>query len=60
MRAYVIVTGALFALLPLVHVWRAIDAEPHLARDPSFVLITIATGALCLWALYLLRRPARL
>jgi len=41
MKAYVITTGALFGLLTLAHIWRAID-ERHLATDPWYILITVA------------------
>lgn len=55
MKAYVMTTGVVFGLLTVVHIWRIIAEGPHLAMDPWFVLITIATGALCLWAVRLLR-----
>jgi hypothetical protein len=45
MRTYVIVAGVIFGLLALVHLWR-MAAEPHLARDPWFWLVTVAAGAL--------------
>ena len=57
MRAYVATTGALFGLLVTVHLWRALDIEPNLTRDPWFLLVTLASGALCVWAFILLRRP---
>jgi heme A synthase len=44
MRSYVIATGVIFALLALVHVWRMIE-EPHLARDPWFILVTLVAAA---------------
>jgi hypothetical protein len=53
MKAYVITTGAVFGLLTLAHIWRII-AEPHLARDPWYILITVAAAALSLWAWRLL------
>jgi hypothetical protein len=59
MKAYIITTGAVFGLVTLAHFWRVLAAEPHLAKDPFFVLITIATAALCLWACALLRLPSR-
>ena len=57
MRAYVITTGAVFGLLTLVHLWRIIE-EPHLARDPWFILVTVVSGALCLAAWRVARRTA--
>ena len=59
MRAYVALTGALFALLTIVHLWRVIDIEPHLARESWFVLITLVSAALSVWAIVLLRRRSR-
>jgi hypothetical protein len=48
-------TGAVFGLLSLAHLWRII-VERHLATDPWFILITVAAGALGVWAWRLLRR----
>ncbi|HBB97545.1 MAG TPA: hypothetical protein DC054_19355 [Blastocatellia bacterium] len=59
MKAYVITTGAVFALLTLAHVLRIIMEWPHLARDPFFLLITVAAGGLGLWALRLLMLSKR-
>jgi hypothetical protein len=55
MRAYVMTTGAVFGLLFVVHIWRAIEEGLALAKDPFYILITLAAAALCLWALRLLR-----
>jgi hypothetical protein len=55
MRSYVIVTGAINGLFVVVHVWRMI-VEPHLARDPWFLLVTIAAGALSVAAWRVVRR----
>ncbi|PYS57075.1 MAG: hypothetical protein DMF76_23245 [Acidobacteria bacterium] len=55
MKAYVITTGVIFALLTLAHLLRIIMEWPHLAKDPFFLLITVAAGGLCLWAWRLLR-----
>ena len=59
MKAYVMTTGTVFGLLTLAHIWRAVEAEPHLATEPWYILITLATAALCLWALRLLWRSPR-
>jgi hypothetical protein len=55
MRSYVIVAGAIFGLLAVLHVWRMI-VEPHLARDPWYLLITVAAGALSVAAWRVVRR----
>ena len=59
MKAYLITTGSLFGLLTVVHVWRVIEEGPHLAKNPWYVLITVAGAALCLWAWRLLRLALR-
>ena len=55
MKAYLLTTGVVFALLTLAHLLRIIMEWPHLAKDPFFLLITVAAGGLCFWALWLLR-----
>jgi hypothetical protein len=57
MKAYLLTTGTVFGLLTLVHIWRAI-VESTL-RDPAFMLITVLSAALCIWAIRLLRIEAR-
>ncbi len=59
MKAYVMTTGAVFALLTLAHLLRILVEGPHLAKDPFYVLITIAAAGLCLWAWRLLRLSTR-
>ena len=55
MRVYVITTGVIFGLLVVAHLWRMV-AEPHLATDPGYLVITLAAALLGLWAGLLLRR----
>ena len=55
MKAYVTTTGAVFGLITLAHLLRIIAEGRHLMMEPWFVLLTVATGSLCLWALRLLR-----
>jgi hypothetical protein len=59
MRAYVMTTGVLFALITMAHVWRVLEENSSLATDPWYVLITFAAAALCLWAWRLLRLSTR-
>jgi hypothetical protein len=59
MKAYVMTTGAVFGLLFLAHLLRIIMEGTHLAKDPFYVLITVAAGSLCVWAwrlVWLLKR----
>lgn len=59
MKAYVMTTGVLFGLMVLVHLWRAIEEGPYLAKDPWFAVITLVAAGLCLWAWRLLRLAPR-
>jgi len=56
MKAYVVATGVVFALLTVVHLWRIIE-EPHLASDPWFILATVVSAALSVTAWLVARRP---
>jgi uncharacterized membrane protein len=59
MKAYVITSGAIFAVLTIAHLLRIAVENRHLATDPFFVLITLASATLCIWAWYVLRRSNR-
>lgn len=58
MKVYVLTTGALFGLLTVAHLWRMI-VERDRVVDPWYILITVAAGALCVWAWLLYRRTTR-
>ena len=58
MKAYLIATGVIFGLVALAHLWRVAGGEAHLAKDPVFILLTIAAVALSLWAWLLLKRSS--
>jgi hypothetical protein len=60
MRAYVITTGIVFAVLVAVHALRAIEEGPQLLKEPPFILTTLAAAVLLVWAVSLLRRSPRL
>ena len=57
MRAYIMTTGVIFALLVVAHVWRMF-AESGLGRQPEYIVITLLAAALSVWAFSLLRRRA--
>jgi len=59
MKAYLIITGAVFGLLAAAHVWRACVEGPQLATNPVFILTTAAAVALCIWACRLIRSSSR-
>jgi hypothetical protein len=49
MKAYVMTTGVIFALLVVAHVWR-VSVETHLATDPAFITTTVIAVLLAAWA----------
>jgi tetrahydromethanopterin S-methyltransferase subunit E len=49
-KAYVITTGAVFGLIVLTHIWRAVAEGPAIAKNPAYILLTVAAAALSLWA----------
>jgi len=63
MKAYLIATGTLFALLAFVHLLRTIAEWPRLLADPWFVVegpaIGVTAAALSFWAWRLLRFATR-
>ncbi len=61
MKAYLVTTGSLFAVLALVHLWQTIAEWPRLITDPWFAVETaigMCAAALCYWAWRLFRRTA--
>jgi hypothetical protein len=54
MRAYLLTTGALFAVLALAHVGRTIAESSRLTTDPGFIIegpgIGILAAVIALWA----------
>ncbi|HVQ24602.1 MAG TPA: hypothetical protein VMV01_05480 [Planctomycetota bacterium] len=58
MKAYLLITGTIFVLVTLAHVWRLFE-EPNMANEPWYLVLTAVTAALGLWAWMLWRRPAR-
>jgi len=59
MRAYLITSGAIFALITIMHIWRAFAEGPHLAKDPLFITLTVLAAGLSVWAWRLLLLTAR-
>ncbi|AHG93467.1 hypothetical protein J421_5932 (plasmid) [Gemmatirosa kalamazoonensis] len=54
MRAYLLVTGVIFGLIVVAHVWRMAAEAPRLASDPGFLALTVLSAVLCGWAIRLL------
>ena len=59
MKAYLITTGTIFGLIVVAHAWRVFAEGSHLAKEPVFVLLTIAAAALSFWAWRLFSRLPR-
>ncbi len=55
MKAYLITTGIIFALITLAHILRVFAEGPRLAKDPFFILLTLLAASLSVWAWRLLR-----
>jgi hypothetical protein len=62
-KAYLITTGSIFALIALLHLLRTIAELPRLASDPSFLFfgpgLGLVAAALSFWAWWLLRGLGR-
>ena len=58
MKAYLVTTGIIFALIGVAHILRAFAEGPRLAKDPFFILLTLLTFALSVWAWRLLRNSS--
>jgi hypothetical protein len=56
MRAYIITSGAIFALLVAAHVWRVAIEGLSVARDPWFLGSTLIAVGLSAWAIRLVRQ----
>jgi hypothetical protein len=63
MKAYLVTTGALFALIATAHFWRTYVERERLAVDPWFYLqgpgLGVVAGALSFWAWGLLWASSR-
>jgi len=59
MKAYLITTGTVFGLITVAHIWRILEEGWHLAKDPVYLLLTIAAAGLSGWAWRLLSRLSR-
>ncbi len=50
MKAYLITTGLIFALIVIAHVMRIAAEGARVARDPWFILLTALAAGLSVWA----------
>lgn len=58
MKPYVITTGIIFALITIAHLAR-MAMEPHVLTEPLYLLLTLLSAALAVWAVVVLRRLSR-
>jgi hypothetical protein len=49
LKVDVVTTGVIFGLVTVAHVWRMVEEGSHVATDPFFVLVTLASGSLGFW-----------
>ena len=56
MRCYVIATGIAFALIFLAHVARVFAEGTAILREPMFILTSILSLGLTVWAVVLVTR----
>ena len=54
MKAYVITSGAIFGLITIAHLVRLV-LERRLVPDPVFILLTLLSAGLTIWAWRVLR-----
>ena len=59
MKAYLITTGIIFALITCAHIARMFAEGTHVATDPFFIALTILSAGLCVWACRLLKHSPR-
>ena len=50
MKVYIATSGTIFGLLTLAHVARIVLESSALMKDPSYLAITAAAAAMCVWA----------
>jgi len=59
MKAYIITSGAIFGLITITHLLRMIMEGRHVATDPIYILLTILSAGLTIWAWRVLARLSR-
>jgi hypothetical protein len=56
MKAYIVTTGIAFGLIALAHFARLASEGMHLIKEPVFLLTTLGSISICVWAVVLLKK----
>ena len=56
MKAYIITSGAIFALITVLHIARLVTEPMNILREPIFVVLTVLGAVLSIWAFAILLR----
>lgn len=56
MKAYIMTSGLIFALIAIAHVIRVAMESTRILHEPIFALLTLLAAALSIWAFVVLRR----
>jgi hypothetical protein len=56
MKAYLLITGLIFALVVVAHVVRLVQEGAQVSHDPWFLGLTLLAAGLSVWAFRLLAR----
>ena len=59
MKAYLITTGILFVGMIGLHILKAYYEGIHTLKDPHFILLTLLSAGLAVWAFCLLKSVSR-
>jgi hypothetical protein len=59
MKAYLLITGAIFGMITVAHIWRIAAESRSLATEPWFMGLTLLSAAMCVWAVRLFRSVTR-
>jgi hypothetical protein len=59
MKAYVITTGIIFALITIAHIVRIATESTRFLTEPMFMLLTFLSAGLAIWSFVVLRRLSR-
>jgi hypothetical protein len=59
MKAYIVTSGIIFALIAVAHVLRVLAEGTRLIAEPFFILMTLAAIGMALWAWRVVPSPGR-